>query len=89
MKAANPSFGVPDIGRELGAMWKAASEEEKASFGEQAAADKAAFLEAGGSMARKPKEPKAEKKEKGAKKEKKAKGEEGESKVKRPLSAYM
>ncbi|KAL0030987.1 hypothetical protein WJX79_007046 [Trebouxia sp. C0005] len=40
VKKANPEYGVAESGRELGAMWKAASDEDKQKYFKQAAKDK-------------------------------------------------
>lgn len=40
MKEDNPGIAFGEVGRKLGELWKAATAEEKATFEEQAAADK-------------------------------------------------
>jgi len=40
MKEANPDWGIPEMGKALGAKWKELSDEEKQPFNDQAAADK-------------------------------------------------
>jgi len=43
IKAKNPSFGITDIAKELGAMWKVISDKEKAKYEEQAKKDKVRY----------------------------------------------
>lgn len=45
IKHANPTFGVPEIGRELGKMWREASGAVKREYSDVAARDKARYLE--------------------------------------------
>jgi uncharacterized protein (DUF736 family) len=40
IKAKNPSFGVADIAKELGAAWKKLTDKEKSKYEEQAKKDK-------------------------------------------------
>jgi len=43
VKKAHPDWGVPDIGRELGRLWKSASASDKKKFEDAAAKAKAAY----------------------------------------------
>ena len=40
IKAAHPSWGIGEIGKELGAMWKKVSDADKEKYNKQAAKDK-------------------------------------------------
>ena len=40
VKAKNPAYGIGDIAKEIGAMWKTISDKEKSKFEEMAAKDK-------------------------------------------------
>lgn len=89
IKAANPAFGVADIGREIGSQWKLLSDADKAVYTEQAAADKKRFeremeefLAGGGSRVKR-----GSKKE--SKKSKKSKKDKDPNAPKRPSTAFF
>jgi hypothetical protein len=54
VKKAHPEWGVADIGKELGALWKKVTDKEKKKYEEQAAKDKERYEKE--SKAYKPKE---------------------------------
>ncbi|KAI8468544.1 MAG: high mobility group box domain-containing protein [Monoraphidium minutum] len=43
IKDKNPSFGVADIAKELGAMWKTMTDKDKTKYNDQAAKDKVRY----------------------------------------------
>ena len=45
VKADNPEFKVTDVAREMGVLWKSATDEEKAPFVKEAEADKIRYQE--------------------------------------------
>jgi len=63
VQAANPKAGFGEMGKLLGKMWKALSEEEKAKYVSSKKSKKTASKKAAAPMAEEKKEPKAEEEE--------------------------